>query len=324
MFLKNKSLKSFLKYIIPLVISVGLCIVLYSGVDFRQIADGLRLCDFCLIVTALGCNVLAQIFRAVRWRMQLRAIGVTPPVGAMLCSVFGTYAVNIVFPRLGEVWRCAYVAKRQQASFTSVFGSMVADRLADTLAVFLLALLTLAVAAGAMNAFFNSLSVPVNLWWLVTAGFAAIICLALALIYGKHYPAVARLRSALVNAAHGFASIFRMQRPWLWGVFTIAIWGSYFASMWLFMLAFPPTAHVGIVAVLVTFVFGSLAMAVPSNGGIGPWQVAIIMSLAGIYGVAQDQALAFATINLGFTTLLTIILGFITFIAIALDRTRTR
>ena len=41
-------------------------------------------------------------------------------------SIFGTYAVNLVFPRLGEVWRTGYIAQRQKAPFTTVFGSMVA------------------------------------------------------------------------------------------------------------------------------------------------------------------------------------------------------
>jgi uncharacterized protein (TIRG00374 family) len=320
MFPKNKSYKSLIKYIIPLVISVGLCIVLYSGVDFAVITDALHRCDFALIVSALLCNVLAQVFRAARWRMQLRAIGVNPPMRAMLCAIFGTYAVNIVFPRLGEVWRCAYVAKRQDAQFSAVFGSMVADRLADTLSVLLLTLLTLCLAAGAMQHFMSQASLPINLGWVVAGGVIIVVLFALLLIYGKNNKFIARVREAVMGAMRGFASTFKMKRPQVWLLLTAAIWLSYFSSMWLFMQAFPPTSAVGAVAVLVTFVFGSLAMAIPSNGGIGPWQWAIIISLTGVYGIAQEQSLAFATINLGFTTLLSIVLGLATFAAIAIEK----
>ena len=46
------------------------------------------------------------------------------------------------------VWRTGYIAARERAPFTTVFGSMVADRLADTLTVLILLLLTF-IPAGA-------------------------------------------------------------------------------------------------------------------------------------------------------------------------------
>ena len=75
-------------------------------------------------------------------------------------------------------------------------------------------------------------------------------------------------------------------------------------------------------ALLVCYVFTSIAMAVPSNGGIGPWQWAVIFAL-GIYGLDNVHASAFANLVKGCDTLLLIILGIITFIGIALDRKRT-
>ncbi len=63
-------------------------------------------------------------------------------------------------------------------------------------------------------------------------------------------------------------------------------------------------------------------MAVPSNGGIGPWQMAVMLALCGIYGMDRGPALAYATILLGFQTLMFIALGLYTFGAIALTRHR--
>ena len=87
--------------------------------------------------------------------------------------------------------------------------------------------------------------------------------------------------------------------------------------------AFPFTENLlhthGILAALVTFVLSSIAMGVPSNGGIGPWQWAVIFAL-GIYGVGKAEAGAFANLVLGCNTLLLIALGIFTFIGIALDK----
>ena len=64
-------------------------------------------------------------------------------------------------------------------------------------------------------------------------------------------------------------------------------------------------------------------MGVPSNGGIGPWQWAVIFAL-GIYGVGATQAGAFGNLVLGSQTLLLIALGIFTFIAIALDKKKIK
>ena len=61
----------------------------------------------------------------------------------------------------------------------------------------------------------------------------------------------------------------------------------------------------------------------PSNGGIGPWQWAVIFAL-GIYGLGHASAAAFANLSMGATTLLTILLGIVTFAAIALDKKKGR
>lgn len=58
------------------------------------------------------------------------------------------------------------------------------------------------------------------------------------------------------------------------------------------------------------------------DGGIGPWQWAVIFAL-GIYGTGQVEAAAFANLVLGCNTLLLVVLGIITFAGIALDRRRT-
>ena len=57
-----------MRYIIPLIVSAGLCYVLYSGVDWSEIADGLRNCRYRWIAAWFVANVAVILFRAVRWR----------------------------------------------------------------------------------------------------------------------------------------------------------------------------------------------------------------------------------------------------------------
>ena len=149
-------LKQAVRYIIPLAITVLLVWYMFTKIDFAELWNTIRHgVDYKWILLAMAISVFSHVFRALRWRLQLRAMDITPPLMALCCSIFGTYALNLVFPRLGEVWRCTYIAQRQHTPVTGVIGSMVADRLADTLTVLLLLLLTLVVANSQIMAFLN-------------------------------------------------------------------------------------------------------------------------------------------------------------------------
>ncbi len=146
-----------LKFAIPFIVSVGLCIALFRDIDFNEMMHVIKTeCDFRWIGLMLLMGFVPLVLRALRWGIQLRASGVDAPVHVLLYSIFGTYAVNIVFPRLGEVWRSGYVAYREDAPFSTVFGSMVADRLADLVVVGLLTLFTLIVAHGPVTEFVSA------------------------------------------------------------------------------------------------------------------------------------------------------------------------
>ncbi len=332
---EQTAMKMMLKYVVPLVISVGLCYLLFTGIDYHAMLAIVREeCDFRWIAVALVLSIFSHVFRAARWRIQLRALGVDAPLYALIYSIFGTYAVNLVFPRLGEVWRTGYIAERQQAPFTTVFGSMVADRLADTLTVLLLAVAAFGLASGAILDFLHTngetyaaiarlLTSP----WLWGAG---LVCAGLLwwLMTRPNLPgALGKVRKALGELWEGFAVVGRMRGRGRWLLWTVALWGCYFLQNCITFLAFPFTREVlaahGLTVAFVTFVLSSISMGVPSNGGIGPWQWAVIFAL-GVYGVGQTEAGAFANLVLGTQTLLLIALGIFTFVAIALDKKKKK
>lgn len=331
----RKVWQTFLKYIIPVIISVGLCYLLFTGIDFREMLAIVRdQCDFRWIAFAMFISVFSHVFRALRWGIQLRALGINAPLYALIYSIFGTYAVNLVFPRLGEVWRSGYIAQRQNAPFTTVFGSMVADRLADTVTVLFLALVTFALASGAILRFLATngesyaaigrlLASP----WLWGLGLLCIAALWWFMTRKTLSGAALKLQTAIRELWQGFAVIVRMPGKGQWLLWTVALWGCYFLQNYITFFAFPFTREVlaehGILAALVTFVISSISMGVPSNGGIGPWQWAVIFAL-GIYGVGATQAGAFGNLVLGSQTLLLIALGIFTFIAIALDKKKIK
>lgn len=320
-----------LKYGVPLLVTVLLCRLLFNGVDFGEMMGIIRSqCDFTYIGIALFVAIFSHIFRAMRWRIQLQALGIDAPLFPLVLSIFGTYAVNLVLPRLGEVWRTGYIAKRQDAPFATVFGSMVADRLADTFTVLTLTIITFMLATGELSGYLSE-NAP-SLEGIVTVATSPWLWLAVAVCLGAAWwflsrPTqnrfITRLQGFVKGLWQGFAVIATMPGKGRWLLLTFCIWGCYFFQLYIAFFAFSFTADIvsthGILAVLVTFVLSSLSMGVPSNGGIGPWQWSVIVALS-MYGLAQSPATAFANTVMGCQTLLLIALGIFTFVCIALDK----
>ena len=323
---KRLTFGTVLRFVVPLAITVLLVWYMFEHLDFAGLWETVRHgVDYKWILMAMGVSVLSHIFRALRWRLQLRAIGVTPPLMALCCSIFGTYALNLVFPRLGEVWRCTYISRREKAPFAKVLGSMVADRLSDTLTVLCILLLTLCLAHNRIIEFMDKYRIgsdilamlsSVKFWVIATCSVAAIV--AVFHLFRNTRP-VRTMRRLLGDMWRGFAAIGRMQGRGAFVGYTICIWGCYFLQLYLAFFAFSctydlietPSTYAGLIPCLVAFVLSSLGMAVPSNGGLGPWNVCIIFALS-MYGVATEPATAMSIVVWSAQTLMLIILGIYT------------
>lgn len=332
----KKAISYLVKYGIPLVIGVGLMYFLYKNVDIDSMMETLKTdVNYWWFLSVAIVSILSHVFRALRWRLQLKAIDVKPSFSAVLNSIFGTYVVNLAFPRLGEVWRCGYIANRQKASVTQVMGSMVADRLSDTVTVLLLTLVTFLLAQSAFGKFFDAYpQMKENFLNIASDGRiwigAAVLIIALGwlMVMKTENKIIKKIQLMARNLWEGFYAITKMDGKWMFLLYTILIWGCYFLQLYLACQAFSFTNGLTVLAVLVMFVLSSIGMGVPTNGGLGSWHVAIIFGLS-LYGVGvfspsnfDPRASAFAMLVWGFQTVLLIILGIYAFTSMAIDRNR--
>lgn len=336
------------KFIIPVAVSVGLCVVMFRDIDFSDMMRVIKTdCDFRWIGLMMVMSVLPMVFRALRWGIQLRALGINAPVHVLVFSIFGTYAVNLVFPRLGEVWRTGYVAVREEARFSTVFGSMIADRFADLLTVGLLTLATFFLARGPIvefvraypDAYQTILSVLTFPW--VWCALAVAAVLSWRLLVSSRSRLAGKVRDFIRGLWDGFAAIARMRGKFRWLGLTVCIWGCYFLQLEVAFHAFPLTEALfeshGLLVVLVCFVLTSISMGIPSNGGIGPYQTTMLFGLGlfmpaasasgALAGMTHTEFLtvgaAFGNVLIASQTLVMILLGLVTFSSIAIERHRS-
>lgn len=324
-----------IKYALPLALTILLVWYMFRKIDMAEMMSILRHgVDYWWILLAMGISVLSHVARAARWRIQLDALDVKPPFMALCCSIFGTYALNLVFPRLGEVWRCAYISRRQNAPFTTVVGSMVADRLSDTIMVLCITVFTFIVAREGMTSFLTKYPVGEDLvkaasspmLWI--AGVLAITAVWLVMRFFGENKIIKKVKDMLLTLWQGFAAVAHMKGKWKFLALTFSIWGCYFFQLYVAFYAFSFTDDLchtpglawGLLPCLVAFVLSSIGMAVPSNGGLGPWNVAVMFGLA-IYGISDTQGTAFSILVWSAQTIMLVLLGIYTMIYISLGKT---
>lgn len=112
---------------------------------------------------------------------------------------------------------------------------------------------------------------------------------------------------------------------------TAGIWICYYLETYLCFFAFPFTRALieqpgtcwGLIPGLVAFVFGSVSIAVPSNGGLGPWNIAVMFSLS-LYGISDTDGAAFSMVLWTFKSAMLVALGIFSAIYIMAEKKRIK
>lgn len=326
-----------LDYAVPVAVSVLLVVWLFRKVDFEDVMHTIRNgCNFWWVAAMMAITTLSHITRGVRWGIQLRGAGVPRmSVNAESISIFGAYALNLVFPRLGEAWRCIFIARREHVPLTTVIGTDFGDRGSDAVVVACLTLLALIVAHPALEAFMTHYAVGRdiahtlgNIWMWV--GIAGGITLFWALVhYGRKWKWVRAMDGGIHKMWLGFKVLFTMKGRWEYVWLTLGIWTCYFMETYVMFQAFPFTRELvtapgmawGFIPGLVVFVFGSLSMAIPSNGGLGPWNLAVMFALS-LYGISDTEGTAFSMVMWSCQAAWLVVLGLYSATCIIIHRHR--
>ena len=314
-------LRTFLKIILPLAFGCLLLWYLYSKMDLNEIWEVIRKgVRYDIILFSLLFGLGANIMRGLRWGLLIRSLGDKVKTNNVVYAVLGNYAVNLVLPRVGEVWRCGMITKYDKIPFTRLLGTLLIDRVSDTVMVGLITCSIILFNFGFFQDFFaknpsllEEFQSMFNSIWIYIIGVSFIIGIWFVFTYMSNFTLVKKAKSMLQNIWEGMKSVWLMKQKGLFLIQTLLIWIGYFFYFYITFFAFDFTQDLGIVVGLIAFTMGSIAVAVPVQGGIGPWHFMVIATLV-CFGVKETDAAAFAlvvhtvqTIWLGLTGLVGVI-----------------
>src|SRR5690606_28821130 len=117
------------------------------------------------------------------------------------------------------------------------------------------------------------------------------------------------LKEKLSGLKDGVMSVIHMKAKWPFLLYTLVTWVCYILMFWISIFAFEETSGLSFVAVLTTFVVGTIAIAFTNNGlGSYPFLVAEILKF---YGISVITGSALGWIVWASQTIFTLILGLV-------------
>jgi uncharacterized protein (TIRG00374 family) len=298
------------RVILGLAITALALWISFRDLDFAALLHDMRRANLALLILpSVPAYLWATWVRALRWRHLAEAVAPMERGPVFRATAVG-FMVNNVFPlRLGEVVRAWVLAREVRASGTALFGTVIVERIIDSMAVLALAAGLLG-TEGARAWGINPAAVLAPLAVLVAAPVSFIAALRAApeftiglavrtarVVFPNR--ALVRLERGLRQLGAGMAGL-RTGRGLFWVlVHTVVIWAvcsviPFGAALLALDLGLGPGELVR--ASFAILVFVGAAVALPSAPGFfGPYHAACWFALRP-FGVEKESAVALGTL----------------------------
>ncbi|NDV68390.1 lysylphosphatidylglycerol synthase transmembrane domain-containing protein [Dysgonomonas sp. 25] len=327
---KSSLLNKLLKIVLPLFLGVFVLYLLFRKTDFHELWSILKDANWAILAFSLLFGLLGNTIRGYRWSLLIEPLGYKPKVSNLIFSIYGSYAVNFAIPRGGEIWRCAMVSKEEKVPFVRLVGTVVLDRVLDTIMVLLITLFAFFINmqffihyAEANEQTFAPLLNLLSSPFLYAAIVGAVLATFVVFRFFKDNFIVKKVRGIIDGFWKDLKAIWRMKQKLRLIAYSFMIWGCYFLYFYITFYAFDFTDNLGITAGLIAFALSSITMAIPTNGGMGVWHAAVIASLV-LYSVPETQAEAFAFGVFAMQSLWLIVCGLFGIAAFAIKNRHTK
>ena len=134
--IKNSSLlKAFLNYGISLALAGIFLYIAFYGVNFGEVMDVVSNASVLWMVVFAITVFLGHVIRALRWKVILNSVKPNTSFKHLFGALMVGYGVNCVTPKLGEITRAVLLGKWENLSRSSMFGTVIVERVIDIISL---------------------------------------------------------------------------------------------------------------------------------------------------------------------------------------------
>jgi uncharacterized protein (TIRG00374 family) len=329
--LKEK-LISILKVVLPVGFGIWLIWFLIKDLseeDKASIINSFKEANYYWVALAGSLSVISHLSRAIRWKIMINSMNLNVKISNSFYAVAIGYLANLLLPRLGEVSRCAVLAKHEGLPLEKLFGTVIAERIIDSIGLLILIFLTVFTQYSYINDFLQAEILPAlnekmmaiqqdSFKMMIVFGISAILILALIwFVKNKFSQLFDKIKTIVGGFAEGIKTVLVLKKPF-WFIFhSIFIWVLYFLMMYVMFFAIKETADITLGAALSVFVLGGLTFIVV-QGGIGAYP-AVVTQVMMIYGYSKTAGFTFGWLAWTGQTLMIILLGLLAFLMLMIS-----
>ncbi len=301
-------------------------------IDAADVLEQIRSVRLGWLFLFVPLTLFSHFLRALRWDLLLAREQIQPSNLTLFCGVMLGYFMNLVFPRLGEVSRPVYVARKMDVSSGMMIGTILLERLVDLLFLILLfyfVVFTLVGDPELLSGIFGRDSLPSGL--LLGIALATIaLPLGLTLLFRfsralserfitppdaslQDIPLFMRLLRKIFDLIESFSTGIQSIRyvpNWpLFIGYSLLIWICYILMMLVpfGMLDFGPVYGLSLKEATIVTMISSIGIIIPTPAGIGTYHLFVQQALYQLYGIPLVDGLTFATVTHGVTVLIILI-----------------
>jgi hypothetical protein len=321
-----------IKTILKVILFTGIGILLLwliikdlSSKDIQEIKQAFSRANYGFVLLSLLIGAISHVFRALRWNQLMEPIGVKAPLRNTFLAVVAGYMANLAIPRLGEFSRCALLHRYNQAPLEATIGTVITERIIDTLTLLLFLLIVLITqfnlygqyVLNFVHPFLNKLPLLKNpiLYLLLLALFIGFYFIYRKVFKQKNTVPQKKTHRVIIlfqKFFNGISSVTRVKNKGLLIFNSVAIWLFYLATTYVNFWALPETSALGINAALAILVWGAFGF-ILTQGGLGAYQL-IAMQVFALYGINTNIGFALGWIIWTAQTLVILVFGTMAFL----------
>ena len=301
-------IKSSLKYILSILLAIIFLYIAFRGVDLHLVIQYVSHASIFWIIILIFSYLLSHLLRALRWKVILSSVKKDTSLKNLFGSIMIGYGVSCVVPRLGEITRAVLIGKWEDLSRSSMFGTVILERVIDVI-FFCLAVL--------LSAIIWSENIYINFPWLKTALYLTTFFIALVFLFlfliirykEKFYNSVTKIIGFFSEKiAHKSVHIFEMliqgfsslkgTKNYIFTILlSVMIMLNYALNSYLgfYTLGMQGNVTFGMAWVLMSI--GSIGVIIPTPGGLGSYHALATAVLTLLFHFPQAESLAYAVLT---------------------------
>ena len=306
-----------IKFLVIFLISAFALYFTFRGENLGDLRLLLNEVELGEIILATLILIGSCIIRAYRLQLLIAPFEKISLRTAFSATMIGYFGNSIFAFRVGELLKAFSVSKTSNSSFSEIFGTVIIERLIDTISLIVILILLIPWFP------FDDIYIRISIFTFVFVALAFSIIITISIRTGFHKKLINqqnhkgnitfRVSLFLGKLLKGTTTLKRTENKKKIILSSFLIWVTYYFQTFIIVRAC--NLGLGTIDVGILLILGSIAIGIPAlPGSVGTYDAGIKYSLTFIFGIPSNAALSYALVSHSVAFFPLSIIGFFYFI----------